>query len=229
MKLLLAEDTRDLNRAVSAVLAHEGYQIDSVYDGLAALDHIRQDTYDAIILDIMMPGMSGLEVLASLRNLGIVTPVLLLTARAEVDDRVTGLDAGADDYLTKPFAMKELLARVRSLTRRHQAYTAKVLHYLDISLSTDSFELKAGNSIRLSAREFELMQVLMLNADRELDTAFLVEHVWENDPSAGEETVWLYISYLKGKLLAIDSKTVITGSRGGCFRLSETGSSAEDA
>ena len=229
MKLLLAEDTRDLNRAISAVLTHEGYQVDSVFDGTAALEHIRRDAYDVIVLDIMMPGMSGLEVLTSMRKLGIVTPVLLLTAKAEVDDRVTGLDAGADDYLTKPFAMKELLARIRTLTRRHQDYTARVLSYGDITLTTDSFELKSGNSIRLSARESELMQALILNADRSLDTAFLIEHVWENDPAAGEETVWLYISYLRGKLLAVESTAVITGSRGGSFRLTGADSTPEEA
>ena len=229
MKLLLAEDTRDLYRAVSAVLTHEGYRVDSVYDGTSALEHIRQDTFDVIVLDIMMPGMNGLEVLAALRKLGIVTPVLLLTAKAEVDDRVAGLDAGADDYLTKPFAMKELLARIRTLTRRHQDYTAKVLRFGDISLATDSFELKSANSIRLSAREFELMQVLILNADRDLDTGFLLGHVWENDPAASEEAVWLYISYLRGKLQAIDSKTIITGSRGGSFRLTGDDIIPEDA
>ena len=229
MKLLLAEDTRDLNRAVSAVLTHEGYRVDSVYDGTSALEHIRRDTFDVIILDIMMPGMSGLEVLTAVRKLGIVTPVLLLTARAEVDDRVAGLDAGADDYLTKPFAMKELLARIWTLTRRHQEYTARVLEYRDISLATDSFELKSENSIRLSARESELMQVLILNADRDLDTAYLIEHIWENDPAAGEDTVWLYISYLRGKLQAVESTTVIIGTRGGSFRLAGSESTPEDA
>lgn len=219
MKLLLAEDTRDLNRALSAVLIHEGYEVDPTFDGEEALEHIRRDSYDAIILDIMMPKKSGLEVLREIRAINIVTPVLLLTAKAEVDDRVTGLDAGADDYLTKPFSMKELLARIRSMTRRRTTYNAKELHFQDITLKGESFELTSENSVRLSIKEFELMQTLMLNPGRDLDTKYLLEHVWENEPDAQPDTVWLYISYLRGKLEAVDSKAVISGERGGSYRL----------
>ena len=219
MKLLIAEDTRDLNRAISAVLMHENYAVDSVFDGAEALEKLRSERYDGIILDIMMPKMSGLEVLQEIRKINIVTPVLLLTAKAEVDDRVAGLDAGADDYLTKPFAMKELLARVRSMTRRRTEYSARELTYEDIVLNAESFELSAKNSVRLSIKEFELMQALILNAGRDLDTKYLLEHVWSSEPDAQPDTVWLYISYLRGKLRSIDSRIIIVGLKNGSYRL----------
>lgn len=219
MKLLLAEDTRDLNRALTAVLEHEKYDVDSVYDGEEAMEHLQAGSYDGIILDIMMPKRDGLEVLREIRSVGDVTPVLLLTAKAEIDDRVTGLDAGADDYLTKPFAMKELLARVRSMTRRRVEYGQKELRFGDVVLSPDNFEMSSGNSVRLSLKEFELMQALILHTDRELDTEELLQQVWRSEPDARSDTVWLYVSYLKGKLTSINSETTITGRRGGSFRL----------
>ena len=221
IKILLAEDTRDLNRALTAVLERNEFEVDAVYDGEAASEMLGTESYDMIILDIMMPKKDGLEVLRDLRAQNILTPVLLLTARAEVDDRVTGLDAGADDYLTKPFAMQELLARVRALTRRHSAYSGEELVYADIRLNADRFELSSQNSVRLSIREFELMKTLMMNVGHELDTEYLLDHVWEHDPEANPEAVWLYISYLKGKLIAVNSRTVISGERGGSFCLEE--------
>lgn len=221
MKILLAEDTRDLNRALTAVLEHEQYDVDSVYDGEEAMEHLQAGSYDGIILDIMMPKKDGLEVLREIRSVGDVTPVLLLTAKAEIDDRVTGLDAGADDYLTKPFAIKELLARVRSMTRRRVEYGQKELRFGDIVLRSDTFELSSGNSVRLSIREFELMQALILHTDREMDTEELLQQVWHSEPDAQSDTVWLYISYLKGKLASIDSGMTITGARGGRFRLTQ--------
>lgn len=219
MKLMLAEDTRDLNRALTAVLKHEQYEVDSAYDGEEALQYLTSGSYDGIILDIMMPKKSGLEVLSEIRQNNDQTPVLLLTAKAEVDDRVAGLDAGADDYLSKPFAMKELLARVRSLTRRRSPQKKEALRFADIVLNAENFELSAENSVRLSAREFELLQEMIRNAGLPLDTETILQRVWPNDPTAGEDTVWLYISYLKGKLRAVDSRVVIGGSRGGSYIL----------
>jgi DNA-binding response OmpR family regulator len=226
MKLLLAEDTHDLNRAISAVLTHEGYIVDSVYDGAEAYASIKENSYDGIILDIMMPKMNGLEVLTEIRKSQITTPVLLLTAKAEIDDRVTGLDAGADDYLTKPFAMKELMARVRSLTRRRNDYPSRDLHFEDLILRADSFELSAQNTVRLSIKEFELMQTLILQAGKDLATTYLLNHVWEKEADAQPDTVWLYISYLRGKLRSIDSQAVILGERGGSFRLEASSDSS---
>ncbi len=221
MKLLLAEDTRDLNRAVTAILKHEGFEVDSAYDGEEALSFLTAGSYDGIILDIMMPKVSGIEVLTSLRKMNDSTPVLLLTAKAEVDDRVSGLDAGADDYLTKPFAMKELLARIRSMLRRRTRYSAEELHFEGLSLRSESLELAAENSVRLSMKEFELMRLLIAHPDKELSTEFILSQLWAGEPDAGADTVYLYISYLRGKLKAVDANVRIEGNRGGSFRLTK--------
>ena len=220
MKLLLAEDTQDLNRAVTALLKHEQYEVDSVFDGEEALEHIMKSDYDGVILDIMMPKKDGLEVLREMRSRHILTPVLLLTAKAEVDDRVNGLDAGADDYLTKPFAMKELLARIRSMTRRTAEYGESELKFADITLNSKDCVLSAHNTVSLSKLEFELMRVLLANKDQELNTEYILSHVWRNEENAHTDTVWLYISYLKGKLKSVGSEVTIQGSRGGSFKLS---------
>lgn len=219
MKLLLAEDTVDLSRAETAVLSHEGYEVDAAYDGAQALELITNGVYDGIILDIMMPKMTGLEVLSEMRSRGLHTPVLLLTAKAEIDDRVNGLDLGADDYLTKPFAMKELLARVRSMTRRKTEYSEKDLSIGDVKLDSESFELTSENTVRLSIKEFELMQVLILNADRPLATDYLISRIWAKEAGANADTVFLYISYLRRKLDSIDSRVKIDGEPGGSFTL----------
>lgn len=220
LKLLLAEDTRDLNRALTTVLEHEGYEVVSVCDGEMALARIRHEGFDGIILDIMMPKLSGMDVLTSLRASGIYTPVLLLTAKAEIDDRVTGLDAGADDYLTKPFAMKELLARVRSMTRRREEYRNERLSFADVSLDAETFELSSDNAVRLSVKEFELMQTLIMNAGRDLTGSYLLGHVWRGEDAADDDTVRLYVSYLCGKLKWVGSRVLVASSPAG-FRLVE--------
>ena len=219
MKLLLAEDTHDLSHAVCAVLSHEGYDVDPAYDGEEAMELIRRNGYDAIVLDIMMPKKDGLEVLKELRESNIVTPVLLLTAKGTVDDRVAGLDAGADDYLPKPFAMKELLARIRAMTRRRNVYSGEDIRFADLRLATSTLELSAENSVRLSIKEFELLRTLIANADKELDTEYLLTHVWEDAPEAVSDTVWLYISYLNRKLMAVASKLKIQGEQGESYQL----------
>lgn len=220
MKILLAEDTKDLSYAVSVLLKHEGYEVDAVYDGQAALDSILNNGYDAVILDIMMPKADGISVLTAMREKHIVTPVMLLTAKADIDDRVAGLDAGADDYLPKPFAMKELLARVRAMIRRGSDYASDMLTYKDLKLNGTDLTLSAGNTVRLSIKEFELMRELMLNPGTPLETSWLLEKVWKNEPGSGEDTVWLYICYLKNKLRAIVSPVSIIGGKGGKFTLS---------
>lgn len=219
MKLLLAEDTEDLNRAITAILTHSGYTVDPVFNGEEALSHLEKDSFDGVVLDIMMPKMDGMEVLEKMRGMNITTPVLMLTAKAEVDDRVAGLDAGADDYLTKPFAMKELLARIRAMVRRKTDYSGENLAYGDTKLDAASFELKAENSVRLSIKEFELMQMLIMNADRELDTQYILDHVWKNEKEANADTVYLYISYLRGKLKSIASNLILEGEKGARYRL----------
>lgn len=221
MKLLLAEDTTDLNRVITAGLVHSGFEVDQAYDGEEALEYIQNNGYDVIILDIMMPKKDGLEVLREIRSVNIVTPVLMLTAKSEIDDRVEGLDAGADDYLTKPFAMKELFARVRAMTRRKKEYSDAALSFADFSLDSEKFELKSENSIRLSVKEFELLQMLVLKQGHDTDTQYILQHIWKDSPDASEDTVWIYISYLKGKLDAVASRAKISGERNGSFRLED--------
>lgn len=221
MKILLAEDTKDLNKVVTAALEHEGFFVDSCMDGSEAFEHALSDSYDAIILDIMMPGMDGLEVLREIRSRNIVTSVLLLTAKAEIEDRVTGLDAGADDYLPKPFAMKELMARIRAMTRRKQEYDTGTIDFGDLSLNGETFELKCENSIRLSVKEFELLQILIMNSGRVLTANYLIDVIWDNSRDASENTVALYIQYLKDKLRAIASKVSITAQEDGYMILME--------
>ncbi len=218
MKLLVAEDTVDLNRVICAMLDYEGYQTDSAYDGGQALDLLRTEVYDGVILDIMMPVMSGLEVLEKLRSEGNDTPVLLLTARSEVDDRVAGLDAGANDYLAKPFAMKELFARVRAMLRT-QAARRTDLTYRDLRLNGEDLSMTASNSVALSPREFELMNQLIRSQGRPLETDRLLERLWQNEPDAAPADVRLYISFLRAKLASVDSAVTIAGGEEGPYSL----------
>lgn len=221
MKILLAEDTRDLNRVLTVALEHAGFDVDSAFDGEEALAYLEKNGYDLLILDIMMPKKNGIEVLREVRSYDNMTPVLLLTAKAEVDDRVAGLDAGADDYLPKPFAMKELMARVRALTRRKTVYLEKTLRYGDFSLDMEQFELTCENSVHLSVKEFELLQVLVRNAGHRVGTDFLMAHIWNGADNATPEMVWLYISYLRGKLDAVASHITISGEKNGSYMLEE--------
>ena len=219
MKILLAEDTKDLNRVLSTVLEHEGYSVDSAFDGVEALEYISRDSYDCLIFDIMMPGKDGIEALKEVREKKILTPVLMLTAKSEIDDRVAGLDAGADDYLTKPFAMKELMARVRALTRRKTEYSGKDLSFKDIRLHAGTFELACENSGRLSVKEFELMQLFMLNQNHFVTSDYILNQVWSREPDAQTDTVRLYVSYLNRKLKAIASDSQIGGDSVSGFQL----------
>ena len=219
-KILFAEDTVDLNRAVSVVLEHEGFEVTSLFDGDQASEALAQSVFDLVVLDIMMPGKNGIEVLREMRAAGDVTPVILLTAKSEVDDRVAGLEAGADDYLPKPFAMKELIARVRSLARRNTDYGTGNLAFGDLVLNAETYELKAENAVRLSHVEFELLRTLILNPHRDLAVSYLLERVWEGDEEADEATVKLYVRYLQNKLEALGSGVVVVESNEG-YRLEE--------
>ena len=229
MKILLAEDTKDLNHAVSTMLSISGFEVHSAFDGEEASELLLKNGYDGVILDIMMPKKNGLEVLTDLRKAGDTTPVLLLTAKSEIDDRVNGLDLGADDYLTKPFAMKELLARVRALTRRNNAGPALSgeLKAGDLVLACDTFELRSGSSIRLSVKEFELMHLLASGNEKEIDSSEILSKIWPGDDSADDNTVWLYISYLRTKLFSVGSRADIKGVKGGAFRLCARGPEEE--
>ena len=222
MRLLLADDEKELSAALTAVLEHNHYSVDAVYDGQDALDYALTENYDGIILDIMMPKKSGLEVLAELRRSNINTPILMLTAKSEVNDRVTGLDTGADDYLTKPFAMSELLARIRAMTRRRSEFSPNVLSMGRITLNRANFELSGEKaSYRLGNKEFQMLEMLMSNPGRLISTEQFMERIWGYDTEAEVSVVWVYISYLRKKLAALDAGVEIRATRGVGYSLEE--------
>lgn len=226
MKILLAEDEKAMSMALVAVLEHSGYEVDAVYDGAAAVEKGRQGAYDCMIFDIMMPKLDGVGALKELRRSGDTTPVIMLTAKAEIDDKITGLDAGADDYLTKPFAMGELLARLRSMTRRSGAsFTPSTLSAGKVELNVEEQALSCRNSVRLGHKETKLMKLFMLNIGKELSTETIFSHVWKEEDEVNEEIVWIYVSYLREKLVAIQADVHIAGQKGQAFSL-QPGSSA---
>ena len=215
MKLLLAEDEVQLSRALVTILQHHNYTTDAVYNGRDALDYALLDEYDGIILDIMMPGMNGLEVLKKLREKGVTTPTLFLTAKGEIDDRITGLDLGADDYLTKPFDMGELLARVKAMLRRRDNYTSDILSFGDITLDHSLCELASKDgTVRLGNKEFQVMEMLLANPGQLISTDLFMERIWGFDNEAETNVVWVYISNLRKKLQSIGSGVKIVASRG---------------
>lgn len=198
MRILLAEDEEALSKAYAQVLIMQGYEVEPVYDGEAALEAANSGTYDLMIFDVMMPKMSGLEVLRALREAGNTTYVIMLTAMSELDDKIEGLESGADEYLTKPIPLKELAARVRSLERRIDTnYNENVLTFGSVKLNVSQQELSAKNSIILAGKETKLMEVLMLNKNKKLSTEYIYNHVWSKDDDSDTGYVWIYISYLK--------------------------------
>lgn len=214
MKLLYAEDEKSMSEAVVDILTYHKYIVDAVYDGEEALDYALAESYDGIILDIMMPKKDGFEVLKTLRQKGVNTPVLLLTAKSEVEDRIVGLDMGADDYLPKPFAMGELLARVRAMLRRKETFTPDILKCGNISLNMQSYELSNGKqAFVLPKLEYQLMEIFMLNRGIYLSSEDLLVKVWGYDTDAELGTVWVYISYLRKRLAALDANVAITAKR----------------
>lgn len=221
MKILLAEDEQQLSRVLETAMTHEGYQVDTAFDGQEAVDLAKGNAYDLMILDIMMPVKTGIEALKEIRQSGNTTHVIMLTAMSEVDDKVTGLDAGADDYLTKPFSLKELLARLRSMSRRVATFTPNLLQIGQTSLNVGEHELISSNSIRLAGKESKMMEFLMLNAQKSLSTQEIFRHVWskDEDEDLDEGFVWIYISYLRQKLKAIHADLAILGEEGGSFTL----------
>ena len=222
MRLLLAEDEKELSKAICAVLKHNNYSVDPVYNGQDALDYGLCENYDGIILDIMMPQMDGLEVLRRLRENGISTPVIILTAKSEIEDRITGLDTGADDYLTKPFNMGELLARLRALTRRKGEFSPNLLTFGNISLNKESFELSSGEqSVRLGNKEFQMMEMLLSNPARLISTEQFMERIWGYETEAEINVVWVYISYLRKKLASLGASVEIKAVRGVGYTLEE--------
>ena len=220
MKLLLAEDEINMSEALVDILTYHKYIVDAVYDGKEAFEYAINEEYDGIILDIMMPKMSGLEVLQNLRERGCKTPIHLLTAKSEVEDRIEGLDKGADDYLPKPFDMGELLARIRAMLRRREEFTPDILKCGDIELNRNSYELKGKDtSFVLSKLEYLLMELFMLNQGKYLPTETLLEKVWGYETDAELGIVWVYISYLRKKISAISDKVEIQVKRNVGYKL----------
>ena len=222
MRILLAEDERSLSRAVVALLEKNNYSADAVYDGAEALEYLAAENYDAVILDIMMPKMDGLTVLRKLRERGSHVPVLMLTAKSEVEDKVAGLDTGANDYLTKPFATAELLARIRAMTRTQTAQTDSRLSFGNVVLDQTTFELSApGASIRLANKEYQMIELLMHNPRQVIPTERFLEKIWGYDSDVEINVVWVYISYLRKKLAALHANVQIKATRNTSYSLAE--------
>ena len=220
MRILLCEDERDLSAAVKKVLELSHYEVDQAFDGVQCLEKVHENHYDLIILDVMMPRIDGFRALKMLRQEGNFTRVLMLTARAEIDDKVLGLDSGADDYMTKPFQVKELLARIRALTRR-DGEAAPLLTFGNVTLDRNSYELKAMTSLRLTRTEFQLMEFLIVNHDKLVSTERIMEAVWDYDTEAEINVVWAYISALRKKLDAVGANVTLRAVRGVGYQLEE--------
>ena len=223
MRILLAEDDRSLSRAVVALLEKSNYSADAVYDGEEALAYLEAGNYDGVILDIMMPKMDGLEVLRRLREQGNPVPVLLLTAKSEVEDKVTGLDTGANDYLTKPFSTAELMARIRAMTRSQTGgQVTSRLTFGNITLDQTTFELSSSaSSFRLANREYQMMELLLRNPRQLIPTERFLERIWGYDSDVELNVVWVYISYLRKKLSALQANVQIKATRNVGYSLEE--------
>ena len=224
MRILIAEDEVTIARALKVMLEKNKYAVDMVHNGNDALDYIQATTYDALVLDIMMPGKDGIEVLKTARAEGITTPALFLTAKAEVADRVAGLDAGADDYLPKPFASSEFLARVRALVRRSNAYASSVLRFGNTALDCSQYILRATlGEVRLNNKEYQLAELFMRHPRQVFSSEHLMEKVWGLDAEAEIDVVWTYIGFLRKKLKQIGADIEIRTIRGAGYALEETG------
>ena len=223
MRILVADDEPEMTMVLEALLNREHYSVDVVFDGQDALDFGLSTNYDCIVLDIMMPKLDGIQTLQALRAKKVATPVLLLTAKSQVEDRVAGLNSGADDYLPKPFDNREFIARVRALTRRGGEYTPTALTAGNVTLDCAAFELKCGGSrVRLGNREFQMLELLMRQEGRLISTEQFMEHIWGCDSEAEINVVWAYISYLRRKLEAVGANVRIVARRGQGYPLEES-------
>lgn len=222
MRLLLAEDEKALSKALVTILERNNYSVDAVYDGRSALEYLEAGDYDGAILDIMMPQMDGLAVLKKIRQQGKLTPVLLLTAKAEVDDKVEGLDAGANDYLAKPFHSRELLARIRAMTRIQTVQTDSRLTVGNVTLDRAAFEVSTyAGSFRLANKEFQMLELMMTNPRQLISSERFFEKIWGFDSDAQMNVVWVYISYLRKKLTALHADIYIKATRNAGYSLEE--------
>ena len=222
MRILIAEDEISIARALKVMLEKQKYAVDLVHNGLDAVDYITASGYDALILDIMMPGIDGIEVLKRARANGVKTPALFLTAKSEIEDRVAGLDAGADDYLPKPFDTSELLARVRALVRRSDAYAPTILELGETRLNCNQYDLSAHNrSVRLNNKEYQLMELFLRYPHQVFSSEHLMEKIWGLDSDANIDVVWTYIGFIRKKLKQIDADIEIRTVRGAGYSLEE--------
>lgn len=222
MRILLAEDEKDLNQIIGSRLKAEHYSVDACFDGEEALDYLRSARYDAVVLDIMMPKKDGLSVLRQIRGKGDQTPVLLLTAKDSIEDRVAGLDAGANDYLIKPFACEELLARIRVLLRKPEQSADACLRVEDLEIHTDTHQVKrGGKEIRLSGKEYALLRYMAQNAGIVLSRERLEEHLWNFDYAGGSNVIDVYIRYLRRKIDEGQEQKLIHTVRGAGYVLKE--------
>lgn len=214
MRILICEDEIDLADGLSAILKGNKYSVDVVYDGEEALTYLEAENYDAVVLDIMMPKVDGITVLKTIREQGNSIPVIMLTAKSELDDKIVGLDSGADDYLTKPFEVKELLARLRAITRRKENVTDNVLTFGNITLNRTTFELSsAKDNYKLTNKEFQMLEMLMSTPSNIISADTFMDKIWGYDTDSDISVVWVYISYLRKKLAKLEADVEIKVTR----------------
>lgn len=214
MRLLLAEDEKALSDVLVTILKHNNFSVDAVYNGRDAFDYLLAGNYDGAILDIMMPKMDGITVLKEFRKFNKTLPIMMLTAKAEVDDKVLGLNSGADDYLSKPFEVKELIARIHAMLRRNSGEADNILKFEDISLNRATFEVSSHiGSYRLNNKEFQLLEILMINKGRIISAEAFMDKIWDSESESSINVVWTYISYLRKKLARLSANVEIKAVR----------------
>lgn len=220
MRILIAEDETELAKGLKFLLEKNMFTVDTVHDGAEALAYLRCRDYDVVILDIMMPKVDGLEVLRQIRATGSGIPVLMLTAKSEIEDRVAGLEAGADDYLPKPFASPEFIARVRALSRRNAGYAEACLSFGNVKLDCNRYEMSCGREmVRLNNKEFQLMELFMRNPRFVFSSAHLMDKIWGQDSEADISVVWTYVGFLRRKLKELEADIEIRTARGAGYFL----------
>lgn len=222
MRVLIAEDEVSLAKGLKYILGKQKFVVDIVHNGIDALDYFHTIDYDVIVLDIMMPGMDGLEVLKNIRSEKSFVPIMLLTAKAEIEDRVAGLTAGADDYLPKPFATPEFIARVKALSRRSSNYTSNQLHIGNITLDRDSYELHStSDTLRLNNKEYLLLELFLRHPHRVFSSEYIMDSIWGQDSESNVDVVWTYIGFVRKKLKAAHANIEIRTVRGAGYTLEE--------
>lgn len=223
MRILIAEDETELAKGLKFLLEKNKFTVDTVHDGAEALTYFQGREYDVVILDIMMPKVNGLEVLRQIREAGSKVPVLMLTAKAEIEDRVAGLEAGADDYLPKPFASPEFIARVKALSRRNAGYAETCLAFGNVKLDCNRYEMSCGDrSVRLNNKEFQVMELFIRNPRFVFSTGHLMDKIWGQDSEADISVVWTYVGFLRKKLKELDADIEIRTARGAGYYLDLT-------